>query len=231
MNIPKHVAIILDGNRRYAKKKGLPGWSGHLIGSKKVDKLLDWCKELKIREITLYTFSMENFKRSKMEINHLMNLFRKRFEKENKDKKIMKEGVRIRFIGRKYMFPKDLQKSMAELEKKTKNNKNYLFNFAMGYSGRTELVDAVKKIAEKVKKKTLKTKNINEEIIRKHLYLQDYPDLIIRTAGEKRISNFLIFQAAYSELVFVNKFWPEFSKKDFINCIKEFSQRERRFGK
>jgi len=232
MTVPKHIGIILDGNRRYAKKRMMPAWMGHTAGSENVDKLMDWCKEYKIKELTLYTFSMENFSRPKKEVNHLMKLFKERFRKVTKEeKKIMKEGVRINFIGRKSMFPKALQNQMLELEKKTKKNKRYILNFAMGYSGREEIVDAVKLIAKDVKSGKIKPAGITEMTIQKHLYLKSYPDLIIRTAGEQRLSNFLTFQSAYSELIFVDKFWPDFKKADFAKCLREYAKRARRFGK
>ncbi len=227
----KHIAIILDGNRRYAKKRLGSKLKGHEEGGKKVEKLLDWAFELGIKELTLYIFSMENFDRTKREFNYLMNLFRREFSNLYDDKRIEKNRIKIRFIGRLNLFPKDIQKMARRIMEKTKDYKNYTINFAMGYGGRTEIADAAKRIAEKVRKGKIKPDNIDEETVRKNLYLESYPDIIIRTGGEKRVSNFLIYQGAYSEWFFLDKLWPEFTKNDLKKCIVEFYNRERRFGR
>lgn len=225
----RHIAIILDGNRRYSKKLGLKWWQGHEIGAKKVDDIFSWCKDLGIKELTLYIFSTENFKRSKQEIDFLMNLFVKRFNKLRNDKKIHENRIKIRFIGRTYLFSEKIQKTIKELEETTKDYNDYIINFAMGYSGKAEIVDTIKKIARKVKE-GLSIKNIDEELITKNLYLSSEPDLLIRPGGEFRMSNFLLWQSSYSELWFTDKLWPEFEKEDLIKAVEDYKKRERRFG-
>ena len=221
---PRHTAIILDGNRRYAKKYKLKPWEGHEKGSKNIENLLDWCSELGIKELTLYTFSVENFKRKKEEVKFLMMLFRKQMKKLEKDKRIEKNKIKVNFIGRLNLFPKDIQSSMKRITEKTKKHNKFRINFAMGYGGRAEIIDAVNRIIKKGIKK------VNEDIMTKNLYLSNEPDLVIRTGGEKRVSNFLIWQSYYSEWYFTKKLWPEFSKKDLIKAVNDFSRRERRYG-
>ncbi|MBN1156692.1 di-trans,poly-cis-decaprenylcistransferase [Candidatus Woesearchaeota archaeon] len=228
---PKHVAIILDGNRRYAKKHFINPAKGHQKGGKNVERLLEWASELGIRELTLYIFSIENFNRTKKEFNYLMGLFREQFKRLYNDPRIDRERVKVNFIGKTELFPKDVQQMATKLQKRTKRHENYRINFAFGYGGRTEIADAARRIAEKVKKGKIKIKDIDEETMRENLYLSSYPDIIIRTGGEKRISNFLIYQGAYSEWFFLDKLWPEFTKNDLRKCIVEFEKRERRFGK
>ena len=229
--VPKHVAIILDGNRRFSKKLMMKPWMGHEWGAKKVEQLLDWCKDLKIKELTLYAFSAENFNRPKEEFDFLMKLFHKEFTKLLKDPRVKKDSIKINFIGRISLFPEDIQKLMKELMEYTKNNKGYILNLAMAYGGRQEVIDAVKKMATQIKKGSLDINKINEETFSKNLYMVDEPDLIIRTGGEKRTSNFLIWQANYSEWIFLEKFWPEFEKEDLELCMQEYSRRKRRFGR
>lgn len=231
MQGPKHIAVILDGNRRYAKKKGVPAWLGHDLGAKKLDEFLEWCKEYKVEELTLYTFSLENFNREKKEVDHLFELFRKKLKEVEKDKRSEKEGVKINFVGNKDRFPKDIVDRMDAIESRTKNNTKFTLNFAMGYSGRQEIIDATSKIAILISQKKIKWQDIDETLFRKYLYVHSDPDLLIRTGGEQRISNFLLFQSAYTEFVFTKKLWPEFTKNDFVLALKDFSQRDRRFGK
>jgi len=221
----KHIAIILDGNRRYAKKHHLPTIKGHEKGFNKIKDLLKWAVELKIKELTLYCFSTENFNRKKSEVDYLFNLFRTQFDNFSKEDIIKKNKVQINVIGKIEMFPKDMQEKMKDVMKKTKKYNNYILNLALAYGGRTEIVDAVKKILKS------KTKTITEKTIESHLYLKDQPDILIRPGGEFRLSNFLMWQSAYTELIFLKKLWPEFSKKDLKNAINEFNSRQRRFGK
>ena len=169
--VPKHIGIILDGNRRFSKKLMLKPWKGHEFGAKKVEKLLDWSKEFNVRELTLYAFSIENFDRPKQEFDYLMELFRKEFDRLIDDKRVMADKLRLNFIGRIWMFPKDIQEKMNDLMKKTKNNDGFFLNFAMAYGGRAEIIDATKKIAEKVKEGKLDIKDINEELFNKNIYL------------------------------------------------------------
>ncbi len=229
--IPKHVGIIMDGNRRYAKRLFMQPWLGHEKGAKKVEALFDWCKEIGIKQVTLYTFSVENFGRPKDEVDFLMKIFKENFKRLLNDDKIMKEGIKVNFIGRISMFDLKIQDMIKKVMEKTKNNSNYTANFAMAYGGRHEITDTTKKIAQKVKDGKIRVEDINEELFRENLYLQDYPDIIIRTAGEKRTSDFLTWQGAYSELMFIDKTWPEFEKEDLIEVVEEYNRRERRFGK
>jgi tritrans,polycis-undecaprenyl-diphosphate synthase [geranylgeranyl-diphosphate specific] len=231
MSVPKHIAIILDGNRRFSKRLMMKPWKGHEWGAKKVEALLDWCKELDIKELTLYAFSVENFNRPKEEFDYLMDLFRKEFDRIRGDERIDLNKIRINFIGRISMFPKDIQDSMRSLMDKTRIYSDHIINFAMGYGGRTEVVDAARKIAEQVRSGNLDLDKINEETFAKCLYMDDEPDLVIRTGGDKRTSNFLIWQANYAEWFFLEKLWPEFEKEDLIKVIEEYKIRERRFGK
>lgn len=229
--MPQHIAIIMDGNRRYAKKKNLSLLDGHRKGAEKLTQVLEWCKEFNIKELTLYTFSMQNFSRTKEEVDFLMNLFREYFAKFMKDKTFEKNKIKVKAIGRKQLFPQDIQQSMTELENKTKNYDNHLLNFAMGYGGREEIVDAFITLAKKIENKTLSSEEITELTINDALYLSSAPDILIRTGGEQRLSNFLLWQCSYTELFFVDKFWPEFSKEEFASILKQFNERERRFGK
>ena len=217
---PKHIAIVLDGNRRWAKKHNLPLLKGHEEGFQRIKDTLKWCIDLGITQTTLYCFSTENFSRNKKEKDYLFNLFRRKFDSFSKEDIIHKNKVKIRVIGNISMFPKDMQKKMMDVMEKTKDYNNYKLNLAMAYGGRTELIDAIKGII----KDKISSNNISEGLIKKHLYLKDEPDIFIRPGGEKRISNFLLWQSAYSELFFLEKYWPDFSKEDLINIIEEFKQ-------
>ncbi|HLC73491.1 MAG TPA: polyprenyl diphosphate synthase [Candidatus Nanoarchaeia archaeon] len=228
--VPKHIGIILDGNRRFARKLMLKPWKGHEWGAKKVEKLVTWCEELGIKELTLYAFSLENFNRPKEEFNYLMNLFKDSFSKFEEDPRIKKNKIKITFIGRIWMFPKGIQELMQRLMEKTKNYNKYKINIAMAYSGRAEIIDAVKKLSKDIKSGKLSIDELNEQVFKKNLYLESEPDLIIRTGGEKRISGFLLWQGSYAEFVFTDKMWPEFEKNDLVLAIKEYGRRERRFG-
>lgn len=231
--VPNHVGIIMDGNRRLAKRLMMKPWKGHEWGAERLQKVLQWCEELKIKELTLYSFSIENFNRPKEEFDYLMDLFNRECNKflEGDGYKINQRGLKINFIGRISMFPQELQDKMHHIMDSTRNNTNGTVNFAMAYGGRTEIIDAVKKISDLVKSGNLSIDEINEQSFKDFLYTKDEPELIIRTGGEKRTSNFLPYQSAYSEWIFVDKYWPEFEKEDFLACINEFQSRERRFGK
>jgi len=224
--VPRHIGIILDGNRRFAKRLMLKPWKGHEWGAKKVEELFNWCLEYNIKELTLFCFSIENFNRPKEEFDYLINIFKKEFSNLLNDERIYKNQIKVNFIGRLWMLPEDLKKILNDLMEKTKNHKNYQVNFAIAYGGKQEIIDAVKKIKE-----NQNIKEINEEVFSKNLNLNSDIDLIIRTGGEKRISNFLIWQGSYAELIFIDKLWPEFSKEDFVECLNEYDKRERRFGK
>jgi len=232
---PEHIAVILDGNRRWALKRALNPWMGHKEGAEKVEKLLDWCFDLKVKSITLYAFSTENFRRPKHEVEQIMRILEEKLRKVFSDERIHKNKVRVRVIGRTQLLPKSLQKLITEVEERTKDYDQHFLNIAIAYGGRAEIVDAAKKIAEKVSRGKIKPEQITEEIFEKHLYTaylpkQD-PDLIIRTSGEERLSGFLLWQSAYSELCFLDVYWPEFRRIDLLRAVRIFQKRKRRFGR
>lgn len=222
----KHIGIILDGNRRYAKKKLKEPWKGHDSGAEKVERLFDWCKELGVTELTLYSFSLQNFQRDKKEVDYLMNLFCKFFTSERIKTKIKNNQIKINFIGRTHLLPKEVQEIIRILQKETENNTAFKANFAMAYGGREEIIDGINKIL-----KEGKLKEVDEQAFSRYLALQSEPDVIIRTGGEKRTSNFLLWQSWYSEWFFLDKLWPEFEKEDLLKVVEEFKHRERRYGK
>ncbi len=221
--IPNHIGIILDGNRRWAKEKGLPAFEGHRRGLETIKKIINYSKEKGIQILTLFVFSTENWKRGKEEVGYLMWLVRKAISSYFKH--LHKNKIRVKVIGQREKLSKALQKEIAKVEKITKANKDMTVNFALSYGGRAEIVAAVKKII----KKKVPFQKVNENTIKENLWTSDV-DLIIRTGREQRISNFLIWQAAYSELYFYPKYWPDFSKQDLDKAITEYSRRQRRFG-
>lgn len=222
---PVHVGIILDGNRRFAKKKKIHPFDGHKYGVETVWNLFNWAKELGIKEISLYAFSTENFRRDKKEVEYLMNIFLNEFDKLLKSGKLEKEKIKIRFIGRLHMFDDKLHTKMEELMDYTKGFDDFTANFCMAYGGRAEIVDSVNKLIKQG------VKEVDENMIFDNLYLSSEPNLIIRTS-EQRLSNFLMWQGAYSEIIFLpDKLWPEFTKQDLVACVEEFKRRKRRFGK
>lgn len=231
MENPKHIAIILDGNRRYARKLMLDPWKGHELGFEKLKQLFKWCKELDIKELTLYCFSMQNFSRSKSEVDFLMDIFFRACKDALTNKDVHENKVKIRFIGRIHLFPEKLQGEMHKVEEATADYSNYVVNLAVAYGGREEIVDAVKRIAKRIYSHELSPDEITEDLVTNNLYLSSAPDIAIRTGGEKRISNFLIWQSNYSEWFFSDKLWPEFEKEDLIKILDEYKNRERRFGK
>lgn len=234
----KHLGIILDGNRRYAKKLNLSTKSGHEAGLKNLKNLiLEWVPEFNIKELTLYTFSVQNFNRSKEEVGYLLELFKTGLTKflEENIKLIKKEGIRINFVGRLDMFPKNLREMMNKIKEKTKTHTKRIINFAMAYGGREEIIDGIKRAAKDLIKNNKKNvteaiDNFDQEKFSKYLYLKSEPEIIIRTGGDKRTSNFLIWQSWYSEWFFLDKFWPEFTKQDLVQVINSYQARERRFG-
>jgi tritrans,polycis-undecaprenyl-diphosphate synthase [geranylgeranyl-diphosphate specific] len=230
MKVPKHIGIILDGNRRLAKKLMVKPWKGHEWGAKKVEKVIEWGNDLGISELTLYALSIENFNRPEIEFNYLMKLFKKEFKRLKNDHQLKNKEIRINFIGRLWMLDEELQEILNDISNKTKNNSKFIVNFAIAYGGRQEVVDATIKIAEQVKSGELDISKINEETFSNSLWSSSEPDLIIRTGGEIRTSNFLNFQSAYSEWIFLEKSWPEFEKEDFISAIDEYTSREVRKG-
>lgn len=223
--IPYHLGIILDGNRRWAEERGLPVFEGHRQGSEKVKEALTWCKDKGIKMLTLFVFSTENWNRPKPEINFLMNLLKKFFNEKN-IRQLNKGGIKVKMIGQLEKLPPSTQDIIKNVENLTEANKEMVLNFALSYGGRAEITEAIKKIMEK----KIPIEKINENIISENLLTSDV-DLIIRTGKEQRISNFLIWQAAYSELFFTNKYWPDFSEKDLEEALSNYASRQRRFGK
>ena len=232
---PNHVGVIMDGNRRWAKERDMIPWEGHWEGADKVEEFLDWCLELGIKTITLYSFSTENFNRDQQEIEELFKLFENVLEKVLKSDRIHNNRVRIRAIGRIETLPPVLQDLIYHVEEATKEYDNYYLNIAIAYGGRAEIVDAVRVISEKVKSGQLEPNEIDEQVIEANLYTSHLPypdpDIIIRTSGESRLSNFLVWQSAYSELFLVDVFWPSFRKIDLMRAIRGYQMRQRRYGR
>jgi len=234
LRIPKHLAVILDGNRRFAKKLAKDPWIGHSFGADTFRKFLEWIKEFGIEELTAYTLSIQNIKRAKTEVDFLFKLFEDKFSyflTAEGFKYLEDNDVRVRFLGRTNLLPDNIQNILKELEERTKNFKTKKLNFALAYGGREEIIDAVKKVAIDVSSGKISNEDINEETFKNYLYLGSDPELIIRTSGEKRTSNFLPWQSTYSEWIFFDKLWPEFTRDDLITCLEEFTNRKRRFGK
>jgi len=233
--LPVHIGIIMDGNRRFAKELMKKPWVGHKWGVQKAMEVLEWSCEKGIKYMTAYALSLENlFSRPKRELEIIFKYFREEADNilKNNDHIIHKLNVNLRFIGRINLLPKDLQNKIKNVEMMTKNYKKYFLNIAVAYGGQQEIVDAVKNILKKGLKGIIKPSDLNETILKENLYTngQPYPDLIFRTGGERRLSNFLSFQSAYSELIFTNKKWPELRKEDFEAVLNEFAKRKRRFG-
>lgn len=229
--VPRHIAVIMDGNRRFSKRLMLKPWKGHEWGAQKLEQLTAWCRELGIQELTVYAFSVQNFARPKEEYDYLMRIFTDEVRKlRARVTSGEVKGLRVVFIGRIGMFPQDLQDEMRALMEATADCTAYRLNMAMAYGGREEVVDAVKKVGEAIARGELTVDDINEQVFSKNLYMDSEPDLIIRTGGDHRTSNFLIWQSHYSEWFFVEKLWPEFEKEDLLAVLKDFASRERRFG-
>lgn len=226
-NIPCHIAIIMDGNRRWAKKKGLPPMEGHRQGYEQFKKISEYCNKLGVKILTVYAFSLENWKRSKAEVFYLMNLLKNGL-REQRDF-FIKNKVRLNVIGQIEKLPFDLKELVLKIMKETKDNKERILNLAISYGGREEIMEAVKKII----KEKINPSKINEKIFSQYLYTagQPDPDIIIRTSGEQRLSGFLPWQSVYTELYFSPKLWPDFTGEDLEEVIKEFQNRQRRFGK
>ena len=230
MVVPRHVAIILDGNGRWAKAKGMPRSYGHIKGCDNLEKVCTVAKELGIKYLTVYAFSTENWKRPVTEVNFLMDLFSS-FLAEQIDE-MCEDNVRIHFIGRVDELPGNLPNELHAAEERTKNNTGVRFNVAVNYGGRDEIVTAVKNIASEVQSGDLSIDKIDDKVIDDNLYTKDLPpvDLMIRTSGDIRLSNFLLWQAAYAEFWFTKTNWPDFSSEEFLQAIVDFQKRDRRFG-
>jgi undecaprenyl diphosphate synthase len=223
---PTHIAIIMDGNGRWAQKRGLPRLEGHQAGVENLRSVISYLAKLKLKYLTLYGFSTENWKRPKAEIEGLLNLLREAIDEETLE--LHKNGIRIRHLGRQERLPAGLQQAIARAVELTKDNEGMTVSFAFDYGGRTEIIDAVRKIV----KEGIPPKKINEQLFDNYLYTAGLPevDLVIRTAGELRISNFLVWQAAYSEYYFTKVLWPDFDSKEIDKALLAYSRRQRRFG-
>lgn len=232
---PNHMALILDGNRRWAKKNFAMAMTGHHRGADAVENLLDWCEEFDIRIITLYALSAENLKRKDGELLHLYDLICSRLEKLYRDPRIHRYRMRVKAIGRLGLLPESIRDVLHRLDEATADYSGRFLNIAMAYGGQDELVDAIKKIGGKIQKGDISVDDISKDVIESNLYTahlpQPAPDLILRTSGEKRLSGFLLWQSAYSELLFIDIFWPEFRKIDLMRAIRTYQKRKRRLGK
>jgi undecaprenyl diphosphate synthase len=230
-NLPKHIAIIMDGNRRWARQNNKLIKLGHQAGAKTLNKVVDWCLELGIQTLTVYAFSTENWGREEQEVNDIMNLLRKYLDSQHED--LHKKGVKVRILGESDNVSEDIIQKIKIVEKETKNNQNLFLNIAFNYGGRREIISATKKLAKKVLNGVISVEDIDEKTFSENLYNSEMvdPDLVIRTGGNDRISNFLLWQIAYSEFYFTNILWPDFSKDELIKAIINFQSRDRRYGK
>ena len=229
-NMPKSIAIIMDGNRRWAKAQGKPVSFGHKEGAKTLEKIVRYANKIGLEYITVYAFSTENWKRAEDEVKTLMLLLQAYLD--DYAKRADSENIKVKILGDITALSKGMQKSIINCIERTKNNTGITFNIALNYGGRDEIVRAVKKIAQKVEDKKLKVEDINEDMISQNLYTagEPDPDLVIRTSGEIRLSNFLRWEVVYSEFLFVDKNWPDFSEKDLQQAIYDYQNRDRRFG-
>ena len=235
MSVPTHIGVILDGNRRFAKQLMKAPWMGHKWGLEKSREVLQWACEAGIRYITAYTLSLENMRtRPERELSFILRQLESEADNILSDTGhvVHKFNVRVRFIGRLNEFTDKLQEKFSSVEKATSGHHEHFLNVAVAYGGQQEIIDAVRKILEEGLKGVIKPSDLDENILKEHLYTngQPYPDMIFRTGGEKRLSNFLPFQSAYSELIFTDRKWPELTKDDFESALKEFSDRKRRYG-
>ena len=234
MKIPRHIAIIMDGNGRWAKKHRMPISRGHRKGVESLRRVVEAAIELGIEYITFYAFSIDNWKRDKKEVDSLMNLLREFLDKQIKNiqSKKNKKDVRLIIIGRRDKLPKDIVLKIKKIEKETQANTKLKMILALNYGSRNELADAIKAANKDLLENKLNLNEINEGVINRYLYTKDIPDpdLLIRTSGEMRLSNFLLWQLSYAELYFTPVYWPDFNKKHLVRAIEEFNERERRFG-
>ena len=229
--IPQHIAIIMDGNGRWAKNKGLPRIEGHRRGANALKEILRCCKDYGIKTLTAYAFSTENWGRPLTEVDFLMALFERLLRKELAE--MNSEGVCIRFIGDLSPLPKSLQQAMSKAMEETKHNQAVYFNVAINYGSRLEIVKACRRIAEKIEQRQLKPEAIDEGLLSEYLYTSHSPDpdLLIRTSGEMRLSNFLLWQMAYTEIYITDTLWPDFNRKELIQALEAYQKRDRRFGR
>jgi undecaprenyl diphosphate synthase len=229
--IPRHVAIIMDGNGRWAENQSFPRAQGHIEGVKRVEEIIDMAQQLGIKVITLFTFSTENWDRPENEVTLIMNILSAVLDK--KLKKLKNDNIQLRTIGRTERIPKLLLETMERVKEETKNNTGLIVNLAFNYGGRLEIIDAVKSIARLVRDGGLRIEDISEDTMSRALYTRDLPDpdLLVRTSGEQRVSNFLLWQLSYAEFYFTEKLWPDFDAGEFKKAILDYQSRERRYGK
>ena len=229
-SVPRHIAIIMDGNGRWAKNRNKPRVFGHRQGVEAVRDVVKACGEFGIEALTLFAFSTENWRRPATEVNLLMELFFTALDREVK--KLHRNNVQLRVIGEQSAFPEKIQKRITQAEDLTRNNDGLVLNIAANYGGKWDITQAAQKLAIKVREGSLKAEDITQDLISEELSMHDLPDpdLFIRTGGEERISNFLIWQLAYSELYFTNTLWPDFNRDEFLKALNSFSRRQRRFG-
>lgn len=228
--VPRHLAIIMDGNGRWAKERGLPRIMGHRAGMKAVKEVTRAADELGIEILTLYAFSTENWKRPKEEVDYLMHLPEEFLSLELDE--LIRNNVRVTMMGDKDELPLYTIKAVDKAIEETKGNSGLILNFALNYGGRKEIVEAVKRIAAKVERKEISVDEIDEDLFHRYLFTADYPDpdLLIRTSGEIRLSNFMLWQMAYTEFWFTNKYWPDFHREDLIEAVEAFKKRDRKYG-
>jgi len=229
-NLPRHIAIIMDGNGRWAKRKRLPRIFGHREGTKSVDVIVQECAEIGIEALTLYTFSTENWKRSDSEISGLMNLLHTYLDK--KYKKMQSNGIKLNAIGRLDELPEKVRDKLCEIIKKTSKNDRMILTLALNYGGRQEITDAAKQLVKRARQRELSPDDVDEELFSNYLYTKGLPDvdLLIRTSGEFRVSNFLLWQISYAEIIVTKTLWPDFKKKELFKVIEDYQKRDRRFG-
>jgi len=230
--LPKHLAIIMDGNRRFARSKGLPEFMGHVFGSKKAERVLEWCREIGIKTLTMYAFSTENFKRKEEEKKNIFELVKKELKRLIKDERTHKYRMRVKIVGRRELLPPDVLEVVEEVERVTKNYDNYFLNVALAYGGRQEIVDAIRSILKDVKEGKISIDEIDENIFSRYLYSDngyENVDIVIRTGGELRLSNFLPWQTASSLTYFVDVYWPAFRKIDLLRAIRTWQNIRARY--
>jgi tritrans,polycis-undecaprenyl-diphosphate synthase [geranylgeranyl-diphosphate specific] len=230
--LPRHLAIIMDGNRRFANQHGLLITEGHRQGKDTLEELLNWCLEVGLRILTVYALSTENFSRPTEELDALMQLFDQSFRQIAVDRRVHEHGIRVQAIGNRALLPAHVQEAIAIAERATEHYTNYYYNIAIAYGGREEIVEAIRTIAREVRDGRLDPAAIDASLVSKNLYTGELPDpdLVFRTSGEERISNFLLWQTAYAELYFADVLWPGLTKVDFLRAIRSFQNRKRRFG-
>ena len=233
MKIPNHVGIICDGNRRFASALGKESWKGHEYGANKIEAIIEWCNELGIKVLTLWLFSTENFNRSGDEKNHIYTLAKEFAKRFVENPKVHENKIKLNIIGDLSLFPKDVQEEANKAVTATKDYNGFLLNIAVGYGGKQEILDAVRRIIKLISDGKLKEEELTKESLDANMYSSMVPniDLVIRTSGEQRTSGFMLWKTDYAEYYFSEKYWPEFDKEDLMKAVMEYSERNRRFGK